>query len=251
MPRRSVLPLLVLAGLAACPVARAQSLGEDAPAKARTGKSPSAITLSVPQSYDFSQSVSASPGADQARRLRNAPLPDPATVKKPSDTLRDPNTGADTTAFGSAYSYANPLYGPQGPGSVQNAASKSAGTPAPQGLQFTVFQWGYPRPPMPKVPGEDLTAAPPPVPVIDFAVQADDGAALDARASATIGRAVQAYGRAALTRITIERPAHAPDCCKRYPDLVRAALIGNGLSPDHLLSGHQIRVVMTTLPMKK
>ncbi len=250
MPRRPALSLLVLVGLVAAPAAHGQQASDPSP-PTQPRKSSNAITLSVPQSYDFSQSVSSSPSADQAQRLRNAPLPDPNAVKKPSDSLHDPNTGADTTPFGSAYSYANPLYGPQGPGSVQNAASKSAATPAPQGLQFTVFQWGYPRPPMPKVAGEDLTAAPPPVPVIDFAVQADDSTVLDAKASATIGRAVQAYGRAALTRITIERPAHRPECCARYPDLVRAALIGSGLSPDHLLPGHQVRVVMTTLPVKK
>lgn len=286
MPRRSVLFLVppamrpVAAGLVCClvvaaPVATlAQPAPDDAVAQQdgaappttlpttpraatpqagqqtgrRTGNT---ITLSVPQAFDFSQTNGASPGADQARRLRDAPLPDPDTIPKPDKSLHDPQTGGDTTAFGTAYTYANPLNDTTSSSGVQNAASKSAGTPAPQGLQLVVFQWGYPPPPMPKVPGEDLTAAPPPVAAIDFAVQADDEAVLDAKASATIARAVQAYGRAGLTSITIERPAHDPDCCARYPELVRAALISNGLGPDHLLPGHRIRVVTVTLPVRK
>ncbi len=211
-----------------------------------------AITLAVPQTYDLRQAPPASPGAASAQRLRDAPLPDPSTLPKPDNSLHDANTGADTSAFGTAYSYANPLYGTQSNSGINGAVSKSAGLPQ-MGGGFVVFEWGYPRPPMPKVAGEDLTQAPPPVPRIAFAVQADDAPALDGRARWIIARAVQAYGRAGLTEITIERPAHAPGCCQHYADLVRAELVRSGLGPDpsHLLPGHRIRLVLASLPASR
>ncbi len=211
-----------------------------------------AITLAVPQTYDLRQAAPASPGAASAQRLRDAPLPDPSTVPKPDNSLHDSNTGADTTAFGTAYSYANPLYGTQSGSGIAGAVSKSAGLPQ-MGGGLVLFEWGYPPPPMPKVAGEDLTQAPPPVSRINFAVQADDQPVLDGRARWIIARAVQAYGRAGLTEITIERPAHAPGCCARYPDLVRAELVRSGLGPDlhHLLPGHRIRLVLASLPASR
>jgi hypothetical protein len=209
-----------------------------------------AVSVAVPiqsGTYDFHDSTAASP----AQRLRDAPLPEPSTVPKPDNSLHDPATGADTTAFGSAYTYPNPLNDTtSGSNTVANSASKSAGLQQRSASGLVVFEWGYPPPPMPKVAGDDLTAAPPPVTQIRFAVQADDEATLDARSLWIVQRAVQAYGRAGLTEITIERPSHTPDCCARYADLVRAELIRNGLGPDpvHLLPGHRIRLVLATMP---
>lgn len=212
-----------------------------------------AVSLAVPAQggrYDFHDSTAASP----AQRLRNAPLPDPSTLPKPDNSLHDPGTGADTTAFGSAYTYPNPLNDTtSGSDTVANSASKSAGLPRQGAGGLVLFEWGFPRPPMPKVPGEDLTAAPPPVTRISFAVQADDAAMLDARALWIVQRAVQAYGRADLVEITIERPLRTPGCCARYPDLVRAELIRDGLSPDpaRLLAGHRIRLVLAAMPVAR
>jgi hypothetical protein len=219
-----------------------------APAPALPQDKPAGITLSVPQTFDFKQ---VGPETS-AQRLRDAPLPDPSTVPKPDTSQHDANTGADTTAFGTAYSYANPLYGTTSNSGIAGAVSKSAALPQ-MGGGLVLFEWGYPRPPMPKVAGEDLTEAPPPIPRIDFALQADDQPVLDAKSRWIISRAVQAYGRAGLVEITIERPSNAPTCCARYPDLVRADLVASGLGPDqrHLLPGHRIRLVLATMPASR
>lgn len=209
-----------------------------------------AVTLSLPVQggYDFHDTTPASP----AQRLRNAPLPDPNTVPRPDTSLHDPATGADTSAFGSAYTYPNPNNDTTSAQSVGEAASKSAGLPVRTG-GLVVFEWGYPPPPMPKVPGDDLTAAPPPLRVIDFAIQADDQPVLDAKSLWIVQRAVQAYGRANLTEITIERPADRPGCCTGTASLIRDELIRQGLGPDprHLLPGHRIRLVLAALPASR
>ena len=202
--------------------------------------------------YDFHDSQAA--GVSPAQRLRDAPLPDPSTLPKPDTSLHDPDTGADTTAFGTAYTYANPLNDTtSGDGTVAQSASKSAGVPVRQGLALVVIEWGYPPVPLPKVPGDDLTAAPPPIPKIQFAVQADDGETLDARSLWIVGRAVQAYGRTGLTEITIERPLDRPHCCTQYARLVRDELIREGLSanPSRWLAGHRIRLVLAAMPASR
>ena len=208
------------------------------------------VSLSVPAAgaYDFHDTAPASP----AQRLRTAPLPDPGTVPKPGRSLHDPATGADTTAFGTAYTYPNPYTDTtSGPNAVGNAASRSAGVPVQQSGGLVLFEWGFPPRPMPLVPGDDLTAAPPPVREIRFAVQADDAPVLDARSLWIVQRAVQNYGRANLTEITVERPSDHPGCCRRYPDLVRAELIRSGIGPDpaHLLPDHRIRLVLAAMPV--
>ncbi len=210
------------------------------------------VSLSVPATgeYDFHQTVPASP----AQRLRAAPLPDPGTLLKPDQSLHDPATAADTTAFGTAYTYPNPNTDTtSGPNAVGNAANRSAGLPVQGGGGLVLFEWGFPPRPMPLVPGDDLRAAPPPVREICFAVQADDAPVLDARSVWIVQRAVQAYGRAALTEITVERPADRPGCCRRYPDLVRAELIRSGIGPDpaHLLPDHRIRLVQAATPVAR
>jgi hypothetical protein len=207
------------------------------------------VTLSVPVEggYDFHSSGPPSP----ASRLRNAPLPDPSTIPKVDNSLHDPNTGADTTAFGSAYSYPNPNFGTAaGENSVGNAASKSANVPQRTGFGLVLFEWGYPPKPMPKVPGEDLTAAPPPVPLMRLAVQANDETVLDPKSLWVVQRAVQAYGRVGLIEIAIEPPADRPGCCKRFPDLLRTELIRSGLGPGSrgMLDGHRIRLVLAGPP---
>jgi hypothetical protein len=224
--------------------------GLPAAAQGQTKSGPVSLAVPAQESYDFHESAPASP----AQRLRDAPLPDPSTVPKPNNSLHDPATGADTSAFGTAYTYANPNTDTtSGPNAVGNAASKSASLPIRSGGGLVIFEWGFPRPPMPKVPGDDLTAAPPPVARIAFALQADDAPVLGPRALWIVQRAVQAYGRANLTEITIERPLDRPGCCTRYPALVRAELIRSGLGPDqtHLLPDHRIRLVLAAMPASR
>lgn len=220
------------------------ALSQDAP-------SSGAVTLSVPVTggYDFHPVGPPS----QSQRLHDAPLPDPSMLPKPNNSLHDPATGADTSAFGTAYTYPNPLNDTSGGGSVANAASKSANIPQRTGFGLVVLEWGYPPKPMPKVPGEDLTAAPPPVVQVRLAVQADDESVLDAKSLWIVQRAVQAYGRAGLTEITIERPQDKPACCVRYPDLVRSELVREGLSPNPSgwLPGHRIRLVLAAMPASR
>ncbi len=225
-------------------------LGVLAPGVVRAQGHAGSVSLSVPATgeYDFHESAPASP----AQRLRAAPLPDPDTVPKPDRSLHDPATGADTTAFGTATTYPNPNTDTtSGPNAVGNAASRSAGLPVQEGGGLVLFEWGFPPRPMPLVPGDDLTAAPPPVAEIRLAVQADDAPVLDARSLWIVQRAVQAYGRAALTEITVERPSDRPGCCRRYPDLLRAELIRSGIGPDpaHLLPDHRIRLVQAAMPV--
>lgn len=207
------------------------------------------VTLTVPVEggYDFHSVGPSSP----ASRLKDAPLPDPSTIPKVDNSLHDRNTGADTTAFGTAYSYPNPNFGTgAGENSVGNAASKSANVPQRTGFGIVLLEWGYPPKPMPKVPGEDLTAAPPPVPLMRLAVQANNEAVLDSKSLWVVQRAVQAYGRVGLTEIIIERPPDNPGCCTRFPDLLRMELIRSGLGPDSrgMLDGHRIRLVLGALP---
>ncbi|WP_419728031.1 hypothetical protein [Lichenicola sp.] len=230
------------------------ALGQDASSPdtaSPTNPAPGGLKLSLPVQggYDFH----AVGPPSEAQRLHDAPLPDPSTRPKLDNSLHDPATGADTSAFGTAYTYPNPLNGTDGNSSVANAASKSANVPQVGGLSFVVFEWGYPPKPMPKVPGEDLTAAPPPVVQVRFAVQADDEAALDAKSLWIVQRAVQAYGRAGLTEITIERPQDRPGCCTRYPDLIKAELVREGLSPTPggWLPGHRIRLVLAAMPASR
>ncbi len=208
------------------------------------------LTAPATSAYDFHESAPASP----ALSLRDAPLPDPGTAPKPDRSLHDPATGADTTAFGTAYTYPNPNTDTtSGPNAVGNAASRSAGLPVQEGGGLVLFEWGFPPRPMPLVPGDDLTAAPPPVREIRLAVQAVDAPVLDARSLWIVQRAVQAYGRANLTEITVERPFDRPGCCRRYPDLVRAELIRSGIGPDpaHLLPDHRIRLVQAAMPVAR
>ncbi len=237
-PGRSVPPLLLALLLLAVQPARGE-------AGSQVGSQASGLSLSLPLQagpYDFHDSAGTSP----AQQVRDAPLPDPATLPRTDTSLHDPATGADTTAFGTAYAYPNPLHDTtSGDGTVAQSASKSAGVPVRQGLALLLIEWGDPPVPMPKVPGDDLTAAPPPIPKIAFAVQAGDGETLDERSAWIVGRAVQAYGRATLTEITIERPPDRPHCCTRYASLIRDELICQGLSPDprRWLAGHRIRLV--------
>ena len=240
MTRRvAVLAVLLLPGALSLAAARAQ---------AHAGPVP--LSVPAPGAYDFHETAPASP----TQRLRDAPLPDPGTVPKVPQGLHDPATGADTTAFGTAYTYPNPNTDTtSGPDAMGNAASKSAGLPVQGGGGLVLFEWGFPPRPMPLVPGDDLTAAPPPVAEIRFAVQADDASALDARSLWIVQRAVQAYGRAALTEITVERPSDRPGCCRRYSELLRAELIRSGIGPDpsHLLPGHRIRLVQAAMPVMR
>ena len=239
-PRRRAALAIGLCALAFPPV--------DAGGQTDAGAAP--LALPVPRGgYDFHDSATASP----AQRLRDAPLPDPSTLPEPDTNLHDPSTGADTSAFGTAYTYPNPLDDTTSGGTVANSASKSAGLPQRGAGGLVLFEWGAPPPPMPRVPGEDLTAAPPPVARISFAVQADGAATLDAKSLWIVQRAVQAYGRAGLVEITIERPSQDPGCCAGYPDLVRAELIRSGLGPDpaRLLSGHRIRLVLAAMPASR
>lgn len=225
---------IVLAALLATPGARAQT---------------TSLTLPVTGGYDFRDTTTTSP----AQQLRQAPLPDPSTVAKPNDSVHDPATGADTTAFGSAYLDPNSNHDTtSGDGTVAQSASKSAGLPVRTG-GLVLFEWGFPPPPMPRAPGEDLTAAPPPVAQIAFAVQADDQPVLDARSAWIVQRAVQAYGRAGLVEITIERPRDRPGCCTGTVRLIRNELIRSGLRPDpaHWLPGHRIRLVLASLPASR
>ena len=235
-------------------LAPAAARSQDAPPQDKAAPNTSssgALKLSVPVhgGYDFHDVGPPS----EAQRLHDAPLPDPSMLPKPDNSLHDPNTGADTSAFGTAYTYPNPLNGTDGNSSVANAASKSANVPQVSGLSFVLFEWGYPPKPMPKVPGEDLTAAPPPVVQVRFAVQADDEPVLDAKSLWIVQRAVQAYGRAGLTEITIERPQDRPGCCVHYPDLVKAELVREGLGPgpSGLLPGHRIRLVLAAMPASR
>ncbi|MGI4744671.1 MAG: hypothetical protein ACRYGI_03400 [Janthinobacterium lividum] len=217
------------------------------PSVSRPSSGGVSLTVPVEGGYDFHAVGPPSP----ASRLKNAPLPDPSTIPKVDNSLHDPNTGADTTAFGSAYSYPNPNFGTAaGENSVGNAASKSANVPQRTGFGIVVFEWGYPPKPMPKVPGEDLTAAPPPIPLMRLAVQANDEMVLDPKSLWVVQRAVQAYGRVGLIEITIEGPAGNPGCCARFPDLIRTELIRSGLGPGSrgMLVGHRIRLVLAVLP---
>lgn len=232
----------VLLGLLAMAGIHASWAGDGAP--------PTALSLTVPVQggYDFHEVAPNS----EAQRLRAAPVPDPSTVPSTHESLHDPNTGADTSAFGTAYSYANPLNDTtSGHNSVGDAASRSAGTPQKTGFSLVLLEWGFPRQPMPKVPGDDLTEAPPPVAHLQFAVQADDEPVLDAKARWIVQRAIEAYGRADLTEITIERPSDKPACCKDFALLVKAELVSEGLGPDRMLPGHRIRLLLASMPVQR
>ncbi|MCQ8242104.1 hypothetical protein [Rhizosaccharibacter radicis] len=199
------------------------------PARAAPGPASHGLQASLRHPAAFLAFEQASPSL-LAERLRQAPVPGPDA--SPHETVRDARTGADIDRFGSAYSYPNPLNDTtNGRGGVSYAASRSADLPMPAGAGFVVARWGYPPKPMPRVPGDDLDAAPPPLPLVRYAVQASAADRLDDQALRVLQLAVQAQGRVLLSEITVEQPSGHPHCCDRFPRLVLAELARQGVDP--------------------
>lgn len=201
-------------------------------AGARAQQAP--FTLADPalggHAFSLDTSVShAPPGTIVPRLSGQAPPPPPA--------LHDSLTGARTEEFGTAYSYANPLYSTSHTGT--NGVGQQGGGGGAQSavISFVVARFGGPRPPLPMIPGIDPSTAPPDVALIRYGMAADAASFPDIASADVIDLAVHSMGRARTTQIdiTLRKPIRgaARDALLRQ---VALALVHQGAHPAAILS---------------
>ncbi len=216
-------PLLVLLGVAGG--------GAAVPDAAQAQQAPFTIAAPAAGSRSFSFDSSAAPphAATIVPRLTG---PD----RKP-DSLHDSATGARIEEFGSAYSYANPLYGTNhlgndGVGLPSGGAGEQAAT-----VSFVLARFGAPPPKLPPIAGIDLSTSRPDVALIRYAMHVDGAAFPDSGSADVIDLAMHDMGRARVTQLDIAT-ATVPDPAARDAllRLVALALVHQGVHPAAILS---------------
>ncbi len=154
------------------------------------------------------------------------------------ETLHDSATGARTEEFGTAYSYANPLYSTSHSGTNGVGLQGGGGDAQAATISFVVARFGAPPDPLPKIAGVDLSATQPDVALIRYGVAADGASFPDVASAGIIDLAVHSMGRARITRIEITPATPVPDAARRTAllRLVALALVHQGVHPGAILS---------------
>jgi hypothetical protein len=197
---------------------------------ARAQQAPFTITAPAANSRSFSFDDSAAPprATTIVPRLTG---PD----RKPD--LHDSATGARIEEFGSAYSYANPLYGTthlgnDGVGLPSGGAGEQAAT-----VSFVVARFGAPPPKLPPIAGVDPSPSRPDVALIRYAMHVDGAAFPDLGSADVIDLAMHDMGRARVTQLDIATATPTDPAARDA--LLRAvalALVHQGVHPAAILS---------------
>ncbi len=216
--------LLVLGGLAA-----ASCLCRQADAWAQQTPFTIADPASSGQAFSLDTSVSHAPSSTIVPRLSGQEPPPPA--------LHDSLTGARTEEFGTAYSYANPLYSTSHTGTNGVGEQGGGGGGRSAVVSFVVARFGGPRPKLPMIPGIDPSPTRPDVALIRYGMEADAASFPDIASADLIDLAMHSMGRARTTQIdiTARHPVHgaARDALLRQ---VALALVHQGAHPAAILS---------------
>ena len=156
---------------------------------------------------------------------------------EPPPSLHDGATGARIEEFGSAYGYANPLYGTNhlgndGVGLPGGGAGEVAAT-----INIVVARFGGPPKPVPPIAGIDPSTTQPDVALVRYAVRADGTAFPDAAAAEVIDLAMHGMGRAGVTQLDITTRSVLDQAqCRVLLHLVALALVHQGVHPAAILS---------------
>ncbi len=202
------------------------------PAMAQTSASPP-YTLATPAPSAQSLSLTDSVAASSVQTI----IPRLTSPEPPHEVLRDPQTGSKTQEFGTAYSYANPLYGTSRVATDGVGGTGGGGAGVPNILSFVVARWGYPPKPLPRIAGLDTDPAPPDVPMIRYLMRADPGRFPDQDAAGVMDLVLHSMGRARTTELDIVLPPFPADQAART-DLLRRvalALVHDGVHPAAIL----------------
>ena len=217
--------LLVVGGLAA-----ASCLGRHADAWAQQAPFTIADPASSGRAFSLDTSVSHAPSSTIVPRLSGQEPP-------PAPALHDSLTGARTEEFGTAYSYANPLYSTSHTGTNGVGEQGGGGGGRSAVISFVVARFGGPRPPLPMIPGIDPSTAPPNVALIRYGMEADAASFPDTASADVIDLAMHSMGRARTTQIdiTLRHPVYGAgrDALLRQ---VALALVHQGAHPAAILS---------------
>ncbi len=152
------------------------------------------------------------------------------------ESLHDSLTGAKIEEFGTAYSYANPLYGTNHLGNDGVGLHDSSGRSAV--VSFVVARFGGPPEALPLIPGIDPSPTQPDVALIRYAMQADRAAFPDVGSARVIDLAMHSMGRAGITQIDIATavPPREPAQREALLRMVALALVHQGAHPASILS---------------
>ena len=196
------------------------------------GAQPFTLTKPAPgaQALSLSDSVTASP--------IHTIIPRITAGEPPREVLHDTQTGTRTEEFGTAYSYANPLYGTNHVGVDEVGGTQGGGGGGvPNILSFVVARWGYPPKPLPSIAGLDTRPVLPDVKLIRYLMRADPVRFPDQDAARVMDLALHSMGRAATTQIEIA-PAPANLDPQAQAELLRSvalALVHEGVHPAAIL----------------
>ena len=154
------------------------------------------------------------------------------------ESLHDGLTGAKIEEFGTAYSYANPLYGTNH-SDTNGVGSQGAGGGGTQAIiSFVVARFGWPPVALPKIPGIDTSTMQPDVALIRYAVVADSASFPDPESARVIDLAMHNMGHAGITQIDIATPHALPDQAGRDAmlRLMALTLVRQGVHPAAILA---------------
>ncbi len=202
------------------------------PASAQTA-APQPFSLTAPASGAQALSLDDSVTSSSVQTI----IPRLKTPEPPHEVLHDPQTGSKTEEFGTAYSYANPLYGTNRVGTDGVGSTGGGGAGVPNVLSFVVARWGYPPKPLPKIAGLDTRPVPPDVPLIRYLMHADPGRFPDQDDARVMDLVLHGMGHARTTEIDIALPPLPADPGARA-DLLRRvalALVHEGVHPAAIL----------------
>ncbi|WP_428377449.1 hypothetical protein [Lichenicoccus sp.] len=198
-----------------------------------SGTGPFTLTAPAPsaQALSLTDSVAASSVQTIIPRL--------TTPEPRREVLHDPQTGSKTEEFGTAYSYANPLYGTNRVATDGVGGTGGGGAGVPNILSFVVARWGYPPKPLPRIAGLDTDPVPPDVPLIRYLMHAEIGRFPDQDDARVMDLVLHGMGRATTTQIDIMPVQLASDAAARAQLLRRIALalVHAGVHPAAILSG--------------
>ena len=154
------------------------------------------------------------------------------------ESLHDSATGALIEPFGTAYSYANPLYSTSHSGTNGVGLQGGGGGAQSAVISFVVARFGAPPDPLPRIAGIDLSPTQPDVALIRYGVDADGLSFPNIASAGIIDLAVHSMGRARITQIEIMPAAPIPDEARRAALLrqVALALVHQGVHPAAILS---------------
>lgn len=155
------------------------------------------------------------------------------------ESLHDGLTGAKIEEFGTAYSYANPLYGTNHTGTNGVGLQGGGGAGLPTLFKFVVARFGAPPQELPLIPGIDRSTTPPHVALIRYAMEADHTSFPDTASANVIDLAIHSMGRARITQLDIAVGDARLDAAGRDAllRLVALALVHQGAHPAAILSG--------------